>query len=94
MKTEIMKMLKEYHTKQGVLFLSEEDSEDYFKGLVEIVEELVLKNLDIEEFIKKDIVWHESGKPSGNGENWDKGFIGGMTHILKTIKIFGSHQNK
>ena len=40
-------MLKEYHTKQGVLFLSEEDSEDYFKGLVEIVEELVLKNYNI-----------------------------------------------
>ena len=35
MKKKIMKMLAEYHTKQGVLFLSEEDAEKYFRGLTD-----------------------------------------------------------
>lgn len=38
MKTEILNKLEEYHKLQGVSFLSEKDAEDYFRGLVTIVE--------------------------------------------------------
>ena len=38
MKKEIMDKLNIYHHKQGCAFLSKKDAEDYFKGLVEIIE--------------------------------------------------------
>lgn len=38
MKEEILNKLSEYHQQQGVAFLSRKDSEDYFRGLVTIVE--------------------------------------------------------
>ena len=34
-----MKKLAEYHRKQGIAFISEKDAEDYFAGLVDLIEE-------------------------------------------------------
>ena len=41
MKEEIIANLKEYHSNQGIAFTSEEDSINYYRGLVEIIEHLV-----------------------------------------------------
>lgn len=41
MKEEIIKKLSEYHKEQGIAFISEADALDYFKGLVELIENLV-----------------------------------------------------
>ena len=43
MKKEIIKKLEKYHSKQGITFMSVSDAENYFKGLVEIIETLVKK---------------------------------------------------
>ena len=39
-----MEELEKYHQKQGIAFLSKDDAEDYFKGLVEIIEKLSFNN--------------------------------------------------
>lgn len=38
-----MKKLELFHQEQGVAFLSEEDAISYYKGLVELIEEMVNK---------------------------------------------------
>lgn len=35
---EMIEMLGNYHKQQGVVFLSEQDATDYFKGLIELFE--------------------------------------------------------
>jgi nucleoid DNA-binding protein len=40
-KKEIMQKLGEYHKQQGIVFLSQKDAEDYFKGLVDLIESLI-----------------------------------------------------
>jgi len=47
MKKEIMEKLQKYHQQQGIAFLSKDDAEDYFKGLVEIVEDFAFNNKPI-----------------------------------------------
>ncbi len=41
MKEEIIKKLGEYHKIQGVVFLSRQEELDYFKGLVELIENII-----------------------------------------------------
>lgn len=38
---EIIKKLGEYHREQGVLFMSEEDAVNYFRGLVDLIESFI-----------------------------------------------------
>jgi hypothetical protein len=38
MREEILQKLNEFHKVQGVAFMSESDSEDYFRGLTTLIE--------------------------------------------------------
>ena len=38
MKGEILQKLNEFHKLQGVAFMSQNDSEDYFRGLTTLIE--------------------------------------------------------
>ena len=44
MKTEIIANLKEFNNYHGMAFTSEEDSIEYYKGLVELIEKLITKH--------------------------------------------------
>lgn len=41
MREKILNKLQIYHRKQGVAFLSEKEAVNYFKGLVELIENLI-----------------------------------------------------
>lgn len=44
MKEKIIKKIEDYHRKQGIAFLSTKDAEDYFKGLVDLIESIIQEN--------------------------------------------------
>lgn len=41
MKGIILDKLREFHKEQGVAFLSEKEAEEYFQGLVELIESII-----------------------------------------------------
>jgi hypothetical protein len=47
MKMELIKKLQKYCNKQGIIFTSEEDAIEYYKGLVEILEEHQIFMIDL-----------------------------------------------
>lgn len=45
MKEDIMNTLAEYHKNQGIVFMSEEEAIDYYKGLVELLEQFIKQKI-------------------------------------------------
>ena len=79
MKEEIMQKLNEYHRNQGIAFLNEKDSLDYFKGLVEILEAEKIK-----------FMFEKSGQCSSLHKvhpetEWEKGWNAAVESMLKYL---------
>ena len=77
MKEEIMNKLKDFTKEQGILFTSEKDAEEYYRGLVEIIEDLASNNMpqkhnwnlkDKDELL--EFAWGIIANVSGG--DWDK----------------------
>lgn len=44
MRQEIMQKLQAYFQEQGVAFMSQREAEEFYKGLVELIESLIVDN--------------------------------------------------